>query len=135
MAAAGAGAAKGLGKQGVSAQQLEMDAAAQRKMVLDSQAEVQGEKITWHSPFRHQLEQLNQYGVGLRLYFDFLQSMALMFAFLGIVGLPMTLGCYAGRNPRIESFLARLSIGNLGDCGAKGELCDLPEPMFVLTPS
>ena len=66
----------------------------------------------WHSPVRHPLDQLNQYGVGMRLYFDFLQVAGFMLAFLGLAGLPMSLLCFWGRNPRIESLIARFSAAS-----------------------
>ena len=85
--------------------------------------------MVWPSPLHQRVDELNQYGAGMRLYFDFLQVAGFMLAFLGLVGLPLSFGCFSGRNPRIESFLARFSIGNLGDCGDSGEFCDLPEDM------
>ena len=109
--------------------QVKMAAEARRKMVLDSQAEVVEGEVVWPSPLRSRLDHFNQYGVGMRLYFDFLLVAGFMLAFLGLAGVPMSLLCFSGRNPRIESFIARFSIGNLGDCGEKGEFCDLPEDM------
>jgi hypothetical protein len=112
-----------LSQANLTTRQEKMAAEARRKMVLDSQAEVVEGEAVWPKPFHTRLDHFNQYGVGMRLYFDFLLVAGFLLAFLGLAGAPLSLLCFSGRNPRIESFIARFSIGNLGDCGEKGE-CD-----------
>ena len=78
----------------------------------------------WLSPWGATRADFDRYGVGVRLYFDFLLSVAAVFLALAALGLLLTVACVTGVSPHVQHVLAAASIGHLGDCGLREEHCD-----------
>lgn len=66
---------------------------------------------------------LGAFGPGLRLYFDFLVFLGVLYFVSAVLTTPLMVQNLYGINPGDSPPLARATIGNLGDCGPHGMHC------------